>query len=87
MHIVYLKGKRSKHSFMPYGNVSRPGSYGSDFPLRKRKYVREEALRFTKRYNSLKAILRRIEKQNYEKGTVIFVPNWYVGYADVAVIV
>lgn len=63
------------------------GSYGSDFPLRKRKYVREEVLRFTKRYNSLKAILRRIEKQNYEKGTIVFVPNWYVGYADITVIV
>lgn len=84
MQIVFGKGKKSKHGFIPVGYIAQPET---DAPLYARDYMSEEIIRFYKRKNTLKAILRRIEKQNYEKGTTIFVPNWYVGYADLYIIV
>ena len=78
MQIEFGKGKKSKHGFMPFGKVAPPG-----IPF----YMSKETIRFRKRKNALKAVLRKIEKQNYEKGTTIYVPNWYIGYADLYVIV
>ena len=77
MQIVYGKGKKSKHGFMPFGDVVPPAYV----------WKRMHDIRFYKRENTLKAVLRRIQKQNYEKGTTIYVPSWYVGYADLYVIV
>ena len=77
MQIVYRNGKKSKHGFMPFGHVVPPVY----------TWKRMHDIRFYKRKNTLKAVLRRIEKQNYEKGTTICVPSWYVGYADLYVIV
>ena len=73
MRIVYGKGKRSNHGFMPVAEVYYTPS----------AFVSDEYLRFHKRSNTLKAILRCVEKQKYASGTVLKVPNWRVGYADI----
>ena len=49
-------------------------------------YVNSERyLRFYKHENTLKAILRKIRKQNYPKGTELVIPNWFAGYADLVI--
>ena len=84
MRIVYSKGKRSRHKFMGFASV---------LCLYKMKfadaltYQAFEDLRFYKRDVSLKAALRRIKKQNYPKGTIVRLFNWYCGYADVCVLI
>lgn len=84
MKIVYLKGKRAKFGFMPFGKVIFPESV----EIHSKKILRfleDDTLRFYKREVSLKAALRRIKQQKYEKGTVVHLLNWYVGYADILV--
>ena len=84
MQVVFGKGKKSKHGFMPFGNILPSGT---EVPLHIKKYMCEKRIRFCKWENTLKAILRKIKKQNYEKGTTIYVPSWYIGHADLYVIV
>jgi len=86
MRIAYLKGRKSRHTFMAFGKVVT-SEHAKNIPVDKLKYYEDETLRFYKRYNSLKTILRRIRKQNYPKGTVITVFNWYAGYADVQIFI
>lgn len=95
MQIIYLNGKRSTHAFMPFGRVALPETY-EDFRniTTNRKTLRwllqcryENTIRFCRRMNTLKSVLRRIEKQNYPAGTAVLVRNWYVGYSDIIVIV
>ena len=84
MRVVYSKGKRSRHKFMVFSKVLR---------LCKMKFLDAltyngfEDLRFYKHDVSLKAALRRIKKQNYPKGTIVRLVNWYCGYADVYVFI
>lgn len=75
MKICYRDGKKSNHNFMPFAHVTIPSSI----------WVDDEALRFYKHDNTVKSIVRRVSKQNYEKGTVIVVHNWRVGYADLVI--
>lgn len=74
MQITFGKGKQATHGFMPFADVYFPDQ-------------KETKLRFYKRKNTVKAILRRVEKQKFPKGTVLKIPNWFVGYADLIVVI
>ena len=84
MKLVYLKGKRADYGFMAFAKVVYPETV-KNRNTKHLKYFEDEVLRFYKREVSLKAALRRIRKQNYEKGTVVHLIKWYVGYADILV--
>ena len=85
MQIVYGKGKKSKSRFMSCGYILQSDV---DIPLFKKSWIDGDILDFGKRETTtLKTILRKIKQQNYEKGTVIRILNWYVGYAELYVIV
>ena len=84
MKLVYLKGKRADYGFMAFAKVIYPETV-KDRNKKTLEYIQDEILRFYKREVSLKAALRRIRKQNYEKGTVVHLLNWYVGHADILV--
>lgn len=89
MKLVYLKGKRADYGFMAFAKVVYPETveYLNEKNKKNLRYYVDENLRFYRREVSLKAALRRIRKQNYEKGTVVHLINWYVGNADILVII
>lgn len=91
MRVIWGKGRRSRHSFMPIAKVTYKEDPLYDF---KSWYSDSEGVvegyrRFcaTRRTQSLRSILRRVRKMNYPKGTRIVISNWFVGYADVMIIV
>ena len=84
MKIVYLKGKRATFGFMPFGKVIFPESVEM-YSKKILQYINDDMLRFYKHEVSLKAAIRRIKQQKYEKGTVVHLTNWYVDYADILV--
>ena len=84
MKLVYLKGKQANYGFMPFGKVIFPETV-KERDKRTLRFIEDKTLRFYKREVTLKAALRRIEKQHYEKETIVHLINWYVGYADILV--
>ena len=93
MKIIYRKGKRSKHGFMPSAKVTYKDDFRYDWPSA-RWYIDSEyetdnyrRLPVTKRMQTLKTILRKVKKMNYPEGTRIVVSSWFVGYASVMIIV
>ena len=93
MRVIWGKGRRLRHSFMPFAKVT----YKED-PRYDRPYyiwysdsegIVEGYRKFrpTRRMQSLRSILRRVRKMNYPEGTRIVLRNWYVGYANVMIIV
>lgn len=99
MKVIFTEGKRSKHNFMPFGDVYDPNDLNFSeirelkpdlrpFSKRFRFFFHySSTIRFYKHDNTIKSCCRRIKKMNYPKGTMVFIPNWYVGYSDVYVIV
>lgn len=86
MSIRYLRGKKSRNSFMGYGNVVFPETVAKTSPSAI-KYLEDESIYFYRHEISLRACLRRIKKHNFPKGTIVHLYNWYVGYADVLVFI
>lgn len=93
MKIIYGKGKKSKHGFMPFAKVTYKEDLMYDIS-NARWYTDSEGfvddykrLPVTKRMQTLKTILRKVRKMNYPKGTRIVIVSWFVGYADVMIIV
>ena len=93
MKLVYLKGKRADYGFMAFAKVIEPETitrFAKSDKINMRnflKYRSDSVLRFYKREASLRSALRRIRKQNYEKGTVVHLISWYVGHADILVFI
>ena len=87
MKIMYSKGKRSDHTFMPFAKVTAPENYNSKLSVKILRFYGDNTFRFYRRKNCLKTILRLTRKQKYPVGTLVVVPNWYVGYADLVIII
>lgn len=92
MTIKYGKGKRTKKNFMPIGYVA----YNTDqfyyeracyWFLDSKDQENYEEYRPAHRSQSLRAILRRLKRFHYPKGTRIVFPNWFIGYASVMIII
>ena len=87
MKIMYSDGKRSNHVFMPFAKITDPENYDHKLPASVLRYFEDDTFRFYQRKNCLKTVLRLIRKQNYPVGTLVVVPSWYVGYADLVIII
>lgn len=75
MKVSYSEGRRSRHGFMNFGRLEE----GEEV------YWGQLCIRSVRRMPSRKTIERRVAKMNLKKGSVITVPNWYVGYADLVI--
>lgn len=98
MKIIFTEGHKAEYGFMGYGQVLRMENYNrarERYPeikpfsnkFRFRIGLSTNEVYFHKYESSLKSICRKIKRMNLSKGTVIFVHNWYIGYANVYIIV
>lgn len=94
MRVIWGKGRRSRHNFMGFAKVTYKEDPRYNIPYSKWKYIDSEGIvenykhyKATRRKQSLRTILRRIRKMNYPEGTRLVFFNWYVGYADVYIVV
>lgn len=86
MKLVYIRGRKTNFNFMPFAKVVHPDT-AKDISIDQVRFYDDEHLRFTKHDVSFKSAMRIIRKQNYPKGTVVHLMNWYVGLADILVII
>lgn len=90
MTIKYGKGKKFKNGFMGICRITYP-----DDPLYENRGVMwwwygDDCLPFkaSRRQQSLRSIIRRIRKANiWPDGTRFVFTSWYVGHADVMIII
>ena len=96
MTVQFLGGKKSKHSFMPVVTVTDPDDWDY-YEERRPEYINRhwrimaqcigKYMTLLKHHNTMKAICRWVQKNNFKPGTVIIARNWYVGYAYLVITV